>query len=216
MGTEQDPTKQRGDTLSTVDLTSRAATGDDAAFEGLYSRHYERVLRITALRVGRMLGNCRHEIEDAVQEAFAETLLRIRENAIPGIHAEHAFRRYIATAAANRVRSFRRKNDAKIRGGEHRQVQHESLFDLLGTNAPGPVTLQALKEMESRLEAELLALPEHYRLVLEMHCLQGMSYQEIAESGELRSGRGEVVGRVDMVRLMVHRARCKLEEAMSS
>lgn len=199
---------------STVELSRRASDGDEAAFSELYARHFGRVLRITALRLGSLLGNSPDRIEEAVQYAFSDTFLRIRDGRVPEIHTEHAFRRYVAAAAANRVRSEQRMDDADRRGGGSKITASETLFDLIATAKPGPGTLLDLSQSELRLEAAVLDLPASYRCAIELHCYAGMSAAEIAESGELVSPSGKPVTTSDGVRLIVHRARKMLSAAL--
>lgn len=213
MPNSPDEQASESETPITVSLTRRAEGGDESAFDELFARHYERVLRITALKLGKLLENCSEEVEDAVQFAFADTFLRLREGRIEGIHADHAFRRYVATAAANRVRSVKRSNETQLRGGGRVHAATETLFGMLGTKDPGPSTLVDLDEIEKSLEKSVLALPEAYRKAIELHCYAGMGYGEIAESKELVSPRGKAVTTADGVRIIVHRARKMLDSA---
>ena len=203
-------------TSTTVSYTKRAAAGDEVAFELLFERHYQRVLRMTALRVGQLLDHCYDQIEDAVQFAFSDTFLRIREDSVSGIHTDQAFRRYVTRAAANHFLGMKRAANAQRRGsGKVRQCS-ETLFAILGTKEPGPTTILSARELETSLEAAILGLPDAYRKALELHCYAGMGYEEIAVSGELVSRSGRVVTTADGVRLIVHRARNMLNAVVDT
>jgi RNA polymerase sigma factor (sigma-70 family) len=176
------------------------------------------VLRATAARLGFLLSHCRHEIEDAVQAAFADTFRRLQEKSIADILTDGAFRRYIATAAANQVRQMRRQADADKRGGGKVQRRgdlvrgdDESVFDVLGAPGAGPSTVADRNEREQQLEKAVLDLPEPYRTAIQLHCYCGLSYEEIAASGELLSSRSKQPIRTrEAVKLVVHRARQRL------
>lgn len=205
----------------TVDFTRRAAAGDAEAFRYLYERHFHRVLRATALRLGRMLKHCEHEIEDAVHEAFSDTFLRIENQTIPDIYTDGAFRAYVSAAADNQVRSRARRAQADKRGGD--QVRRradliadssagETLFSLLQGEGPSPSQVARANELEERLERAILDLEEPYRTAIELHYICQMSNAEIAATGRLISPRSkEPVQTREAVKLIVYRARRMLD-----
>ena len=110
---------------------------------------------------------------------------------------------------------MKRGNETAGRGEGRVQRGSVTLFQLIGTDEPGPTTRLGLEELEQRLEASVLELPDAYRRAIELHCLAGMSAAEIARSGELTSPTGKAVSTPDGVRVIVHRARKLLESVLA-
>jgi RNA polymerase sigma-70 factor, ECF subfamily len=73
------------DSSDTDDLIRRAATGDERAFEELFSRYRDRLKRMVHLRLSRRLQG-RVDDSDVLQEAYLEVARRLKEYAeAPGL-----------------------------------------------------------------------------------------------------------------------------------
>ena len=205
----------------TVALVRKAAVGDEEAFTGLFERHFQRVLRMTALRLGHLLRERRDEVEDAVHEAFADVFQRIRGGGITGLDTDGSFRRYIGRAASNAVLQGHREQRAAKRGGGRVRRQRDlvaaddsTLFGWVRSPDPGPSTVAYQADLEERLERAVLALDEPYRTAIELRAFADMSYAEIAASGELAYPSGDVLTSPQAIRMVVLRARERLRTAV--
>ena len=169
------------------DLVERWRSGDLDSFAALVRRHQRRVFGLLL----RMLGN-REEAEDAAQDTF----LNLHRHG-------HRFRResrfstflyrVAVNAALNRRRSLGRRRvhtDAFHQACDVEQSDAEAAAD--------PEKQLAGDELRTRLERELLALPESLRAPVVLYDIEGLSYGEIAEVLEVAEGT---------VKSRIHRAR---------
>ena len=197
----------------TVELTLRAEAGDDEAFTELYRRHYDRVRRSAALRMGKLLKQCEQDIDDVVQDAFADVFQRLREGRLNRIHTEGALRRYMATVVLNMIRNRARRRPHQLFMCDI--AQHTSFLECLAGKGPRPSQDAHGAELEERIEAAILELESPYRDAIDLvfHC--GMRSAEIAEQGLItRPSDGDVYRTAEAVRLILHRARRKLADIL--
>ena len=155
---------------SDADLVRRALAGDEAAFEGLVDRYWE---RLYVMAVHSRLSPA--DAEDAVQEAFVQ-----------------AYRRLSTLREADRFGSWLYKIAQRTCGerrGGHPEVPFES--DLADSGAgSGPAERAQAAESRRAVREAVTSLPDHYRLPVTLRFFDGMSCEEIA--GHL----GEPVGTV--------------------
>ena len=169
------------------DAVVRWQAGDAEAFTLLVRRHEARVFRLLL----RMTGS-REEAEDVSQETFLS------------LHRHgHRFRqecrfstfvyRVAANAALNRRRSLKRSRD-RINRLEVRQAAGDDL-----PHSPrSPEDQAAGWEIEARVQAALLQLPDSLRLPVVLFEIEGLPYGEIASVLGLAEGT---------VKSRIHRAR---------
>jgi RNA polymerase sigma-70 factor (ECF subfamily) len=167
-------------------LIARARQGDEAAFEQLVLRHQRYVFNV-AYRVLKDVS----EAEDITQEAF----MRVWRG-LQGFKGHAKFTtwiyRIVYNLCLNRLPGLRRE-----------LFQVESVEDAQVNPAPSPPELFYVEEQLDFLHAQLERLPEKYRLVLTLRYLQGLSYEEIADTLNLPMGT---------VKTHIHRARGILME----
>lgn len=167
-------------------LLARVAAGDEQALRGLVDRHLPTVLAIAR----RMLRDDA-EAEDVAQE----TLLRLWRNAAGlelGPHGVRPWlRRVVSNLCIDRVRARRNTTVTD-------EVPEES-------EPASQVRHLAERELGSRVDAALKALPERQRLALTLFHYEGMSQVEV----------GEVLGISDeAVESLLARARRTLKAAL--
>jgi RNA polymerase sigma-70 factor (ECF subfamily) len=144
-------------------LVGRVAAGEAQAFRALVDRHLPTVLAIAR----RMLRDDA-EAEDVAQE----TMLRLWRNAARLELGEGGVRPWLRRVAANlcidRVRAQR----------------NTSLGDALPEEVepPSQMTRLAERELGSRVDVALKALPERQRLALTLFHYEGMSQIEVGEA----------------------------------
>jgi RNA polymerase sigma-70 factor (ECF subfamily) len=144
-------------------LVRRFLDGDERAFRALYDRHTPRLRML----VQRLLGHGRHELDDVVQDVWLA--------ASRGAHAfrgEATFSTWLASIAVRAVypRLRRRGRD------------DEDLTD----DIPSPPDGSPATAID--LERAIDALPDHQRVVVVLHDVEGFTHGEIAEQLGIASG----------------------------
>jgi RNA polymerase sigma-70 factor (ECF subfamily) len=142
--------------------------------------------------VCRLLAN-RADAEECFQETFLAALeLWKRER----VRDEHAALRRLATARAiDRLRQ------------RYREASRTSPAGAPPADpAPAPPDRAAADELAEHLRAALAELPDQQADVFCLHCLDGLSYREVADATGVS---------VDHVGVLLHRARAKLRVALA-
>jgi RNA polymerase sigma-70 factor (ECF subfamily) len=167
-------------------LAQRLRRGDPRAFEELVIAYQHRVFGVAL----RMLGN-RAEAEEIAQETFLRA-----HRALGDFRGEARLSTWLHAIASrlclNRLASPDRR---RAREGEETLLR-------LATDEAGAVTRLERSELEQALAAAIEALPEERRIVVVLRDVQGLSYDEIAETLGLEAGT---------VRSRLHRARLDLK-----
>jgi RNA polymerase sigma-70 factor, ECF subfamily len=151
---------------SDSELVSRMASGDGEAFAALFRRHQSTVYRFTR----QMLGS-REAAEDLTQEVFIAlgTSVRRFDPAMGSLTT------YLYGIARNLILQRHRRQ-------RWRQVDIESLdndIEALATTSDPTEALTCAK-MRQQLRTAILALPVHYREVVVLCELNGLSYEDAA------------------------------------
>jgi RNA polymerase sigma-70 factor (ECF subfamily) len=154
---------------------SRAAGGDDAAFETLVRRH-ERALFNLALR---LLGD-REDALDAVQDAFLRA-----HRALPRFRGDASFRTWITGIAINVCRSRLISAETRRRHLSRSLVRHdpdrgEDVVLSIADPAPDPEALARGGEIRAALERALAGLSAEHREIILLRELNGLDYDELA------------------------------------
>ena len=156
-----------------VDLVGRLLAGDETAFVELYHRYHGRVFRFAL----GMLGS-KETAEDVTQETFM-VLLREGARFDPAKGALGSYLRGIARFLV--YRRFRR---------DRRYVDlaedHDEAAPAGDEGDPGE-RLARIEDIQAVREA-VATLPAHYREVVVLAGLEGLSYAEVAETLELPIG----------------------------
>jgi RNA polymerase sigma-70 factor (ECF subfamily) len=187
---------------TTEDLLPRCRNGDEAAWRELVSLYTRKVFGLAYRFTGRA-----DEAEDLTQEIFIKvyrTLDRYRE-------ADGAFPGWLMTVARNHaIDNYRRRRQDLLRRAEDPRILE---------NAPAreehPLDGLERKERARLVHRGLRALPSDLRLPLILCDLQGLPYDEIAES--LQLPLGTVKSRINRARLeLAKRLRGRRDELVGS
>ena len=179
------------------ELTQRAAEGDMKAFEELYQRHNRRVYSLCL----RMTGNV-VEAEDLAQHVFLQVYKSAHRYEVSA-----KFSTWIFTIARNLcLNEIRRRTrhpadslDATSTEDDQPLIQVE---DRKNFSAPDAVLH---RELESKIEEAIGALPEKQRIALLMCREDELSYEDMAK----------VLGcSLSATKSLIHRARETLKEVL--
>ena len=153
-------------------LVAAVRTGDDRAFELLYSRYHR---RIHAYVVGMVKDHGR--AEDVTQEVFVSALRRMRETERP-----IAFKPWIYEIAKNAcIDQFRRSKRAEEVSLEADEGFAPSDYGKLVGSEPTPDAAVAAKQDLDHLCGAFGGLSDTHHEILVMRELEGLSYREIGE-----------------------------------
>jgi RNA polymerase sigma-70 factor (ECF subfamily) len=176
---------------TTADVLERLQAGDPRAFEELVTAYQHRVFSLAY----RMLGS-RAEAEEAAQEVF----LRIHR-ALAGFRGEAKLSTWVYTITSRLCLS--RLATGHLRMARAREAE-DALADLPSPDGDAVERIER-EEMERALRRAIAELPEERRIVVVLRDLEGLSYEEIAETLGLTLGA---------VRSRLHRARMELKDRL--
>ncbi len=176
--------------MAESEMIYRAKRRDAAAFESLYKLHSRRIYALCL----RMLGNI-SEAEDLTQEAFLQLFRKIHL-----FRGESAFSTWLHRMAVNLVlMRLRRKAPPHVplEGVAELSDANAQFFREIGRD---DLSLDASIDRVC-LERAVAKLPACYRLVFELHDVQGYKHTEIAEMMDCSVGTSKA---------QLHRAHKKL------
>ena len=172
--------------------------GEEAhvAFDGLIVAYEKRVFNL----IYRLIGDY-DEAADLTQDTFVAAY-----RAYNDFRHECPVYTWLCRIAVNRCKNCFRER-ARQRGVEGVQlddIEQDAGFSYDSASAAPDDALQR-KELRQRIEEAIAELPEEYRIVAVLRDLQGMSYQDIADSADLS---------LDNVKVRLSRARAMLRRKL--
>ncbi len=162
----------KGKMSEDIELIQRCKEGDLEAFEMLVKKYQNQAVNIAYSLLG-----CRLDAEDAAQESF----IKIYRN-IGGFKEESKFFTWLYRIVVNTAYDF-------LRQKKHTPISLDD-DDIKYTLSvlPKETEFQSSQEL---LNAALAKLPFEYRSVLILREIEGVSYQEIAETLKISIGTVE-------------------------
>jgi len=195
-------------TPADAELVERVVNGDAGAFEALFARYQQAVLRhlTRIVRDGTVA-------DDLVQEAFLRVWTRAEQWDGRGRFKAWLFR--IATnLALNHLRSMRRRKQQPLEippdAGDTDEDEHVAPSWLVDASALGPDAIAQLAEQEARVRGLVDKLPEDKREVFRLAHEAEMPIREIAE--QLGIPEGTVKSRLHHARKRLARDWRRLRE----
>jgi len=154
-------------------LVERVQRGDKRAFDMLVLKYQHKLVKLVARYV-----RDQSEVMDVVQESFLKAY-----RALPSFRGESAFYTWLYRIAINTAKNYlvaqgRRPPDGDIDAGDVDQIEGETE---LKDNAT-PERLLLRDEIEKTVMSAIEQLPEDLRTAITLRELEGLSYEEIAES----------------------------------
>jgi len=177
------------------ELIERCLAGDLSAFEPLVEKYRQRVWRL-AYQILRD----REEAWDVAQEAFVRAY-----QSLPAFRRQSAFYTWMFRIVVNLATDRQRQRGARARalGGE--PVPEEEWERSVPDPTADPAGLAARAEQREMIRRALDSLPLHYRTIIMLSDVEGLTYREIAEV--LKIPLGTVMSRL-------HNARKRLRAAL--
>jgi RNA polymerase sigma-70 factor, ECF subfamily len=170
--------------LDERELIERCRSGDDDAFAELVDRYKKLVYAL----VSRMVPD-RSQADDLAQEVFVKV-----HRGLPYFRGDARLSTWIYRIVSN-VCLQSRAAGARVPAAVAAVVERGA-----------PDAAFATLELRDRLERAMAQLPEHYRLLIAAHYLQGVQYEALAEALDIPIGT---------VKTHLHRAKRRMRELMS-
>ena len=188
-------------TLTDQEVVAQARDGREAAYRELI-RRYERPVFSLVLRMVRD----RQLAEDLSQETFIKAL-----NAIGSYRPEYKFSSWIFKIANNAAIDHLRRRELdtlSLDGAPHAATPEEIEATALQVGDKGETPLEELeaRELGSAIERAIAQLRPEYRACILLRHVEGLAYEEIAQSLDLPLGT---------VKTYIHRARHELRDLLA-
>lgn len=158
-------------------LARRAQTGDGTAFDRLVELCSARVYAFAF----RMVGNS-EDAQDIAQEAFVRVY-----QAIPRFRHDAAFSTWLYRIVANTCHDELTRRKKRPVPATALEAEGDTPREAPATG-DGPEDHYLRRERQQALEQALAQLPEAFRLVVVLHDVQGLPYQEIADALRIEIG----------------------------
>ncbi len=157
-----------------AELISRCQKGDEEAFKEIFDRYHKTVYRV-AYGVLRQ----REDVLEIVQEVFIKLFRSIKN-----FKGESKFSTYLYRMAVNTAIDHLRKTGkpllSSLDGDEGIQLPED------GEKRPDRIFLY--RELEEKVNEALGSIPEEQRTAIILREVEGLSYQEIADTMECSIG----------------------------
>ena len=181
------------------ELMERYRAGDEDAFTLLVRRHQQPLINFIARYI-----NDRDSAEDLAQETFIRIFKAARRYKPGQAHFKTWMYHIAANLCKNELRNRGRRNRYRVDNVVEGNGDSEQIDRIENTPADAssqPEVALERKELHNAIQSAIAELPEQYRVPLVLRDLQGLSYDEISETLELRSGTTK--SRINRARLML-------------
>ena len=155
-------------------LVERVQRGDKAAFDLLVVKYQRKIFRL----LSRLIRDTA-EIEDVAQEAFVKAY-----RALPNFRGDSAFYTWLYRIAINTAKNYLVSQGRRAPTSTQADVEDAETFDdgdhLRDLNTPD--SMLVTKQVGEAVNRAIDTLPEDLRTAIVLRELEGLSYEEIAES----------------------------------
>jgi len=157
-----------------AELVARVQRGDKKAFDLLVLKYQRKILRL----LGRMIRDPA-EIEDVAQEAFIKAY-----RALPQFRGESAFYTWLYRIAVNTARNWLASAGRRPSTPNAIETADGETFNETDnlTDISTPESMAASREIAETVNAVIEDLPEELRTAIVLREIEGMSYEDIAQS----------------------------------
>lgn len=163
-----------GDREVDQQLVERAQRGDKHAFELLVAKYQRRLGRL----ISRFVRNAA-EAEDVTQEAFIKAY-----RALPAFRGDSAFYTWLYRIGINTAKNYLVAQGRRAPTSTDFDADEAESFEDAGQlrDINTPESLLQSKQIGETVNSAMDALPEELRTAIVLRELEGLSYEEIAES----------------------------------
>jgi RNA polymerase sigma-70 factor (ECF subfamily) len=155
-------------------LVERVQRGDKAAFDLLVVKYQRKIFRL----LSRLIRDTA-EIEDVAQEAFVKAY-----RALPNFRGDSAFYTWLYRIAINTAKNYLVSQGRRAPTSTAADIEDAETFDdgdhLRDLNTPD--SMLVTKQVAEAVNRAIDQLPEDLRTAIVLRELEGLSYEEIAES----------------------------------
>ncbi|GAB4463800.1 MAG: RNA polymerase sigma factor RpoE [Burkholderiaceae bacterium] len=155
-------------------LVERVQRGDKRAFELLVAKYQRKIFRL----LSRLIRDP-SEIEDVAQEAFIKAY-----RALPNFRGDSAFYTWLYRIAINTAKNYLVAQGRRAPTRTETEVEDAERMDdadqLRDVNTPDSMLLS--KQVGEAVNRAIDRLPEDLRTAIVLREIEGLSYEEIAES----------------------------------
>jgi RNA polymerase sigma-70 factor (ECF subfamily) len=155
-------------------LVERVQRGDKAAFDLLVAKYQRKIFRL----LSRLIRDPA-EVEDVAQEAFVKAY-----RALPNFRGDSAFYTWLYRIAINTAKNHLVSQGRRAPTTTEADIEEAETFDdgehLRDLNTPDSMLLS--KQVAEAVNRAIDQLPEDLRTAIVLREIEGLSYEEIAET----------------------------------
>ncbi|MCB5362436.1 RNA polymerase sigma factor RpoE [Pusillimonas sp. CC-YST705] len=157
-----------------AELVARVQKGDKRAFDLLVIKYQRKIMRLLS-RMIRDPG----EIEDVAQEAFIKAY-----RALPQFRGESAFYTWLYRIAVNTARNWQAAQARRPSVSDTVETEDGETFSQIDnlSDISTPESQLASRQIVETVNAAIQALPEELRTAIVLREIEGMSYEDIAQT----------------------------------
>jgi RNA polymerase sigma-70 factor (ECF subfamily) len=157
-----------------AELVARVQRGDKKAFDLLVLKYQRKIMRL----LSRMIRD-QSEIEDVAQEAFIKAY-----RALPQFRGESAFYTWLYRIAINTARNWMASSSRRPSAPNAVENEDGETFNETDnlSDISTPEAMVASREIAETVNAAIEGLPEELRTAIVLREIEGMSYEDIAQS----------------------------------
>lgn len=157
-----------------AELVARVQKGDKRAFDLLVLKYQRKIMRL----LSRMVRNP-GDVEDVAQEAFIKAY-----RAIAQFRGDSAFYTWLYRIAINTARNWQAANARRPSASNVIETEDGETFSQIDnlTDISTPESVAASRQVVETVNAAIGALPEDLRTAIVLREIEGMSYEDIAQT----------------------------------
>ncbi len=155
-------------------LVARVQQGDKRAFDLLVLKYQRKIMRL----LSRMVRDP-SEVEDVAQEAFIKAY-----RALPQFRGDSAFYTWLYRIAINTARNWQVANARRPSTPNAIETEDGETFSQIDnlTDISTPESVMASRQVVETVNGAINALPEDLRTAIVLREIEGMSYEDIAQT----------------------------------
>ncbi|MGE8546231.1 RNA polymerase sigma factor RpoE [Alcaligenes sp. WGS1538] len=157
-----------------AELIARVQRGDKRAFDLLVLKYQRKIMRL----LSRMIRDP-SEIEDVAQETFIKAY-----RALPQFRGESAFYTWLYRIAINTARNWQASAGRRPSALQAIENEEGETFDQIDnlTDISTPESVMVSRQIAETVNSAIQALPEELRTAIVLREIEGMSYEDIAQT----------------------------------